>query len=109
LIKGSQKESAYKLYMDLIWATHRSRTACAKAQAAKIIRAEIIAAKPRVGGQFVKETKRAGPSVRTPAERAEKREEVLQSKFDKYTVETRNSIAELKAQHDNAVRCEKAA
>jgi hypothetical protein len=89
--------------MDLTWATHRSRTACAKAQAAKIIRAEIVAAKSRVGGQFVKETKRDGPSVRTPAERAEKREEVLQSKFDKYIVETRNQIAELKAQHANAL------
>jgi hypothetical protein len=92
--------------MDLTWAAHTSRTAFAKALAAKIVQANIVAAKPRLGGHFVKATKRAEPSEPssgTPAERAERQEEVLQSKFDKYIVETGTQIAKLKQQHAHAL------
>jgi hypothetical protein len=88
--------------MELAWAAHRSRTACAQVFAHKIARAEIkeeiLAAQPRAGGRF---TEFAPKQLleRPPAARAEKREEVFQSKFDKYVAETKDQMQAMAAQH----------
>jgi hypothetical protein len=80
-------------YMDFTWADHRSRTACAQSFAAKALRVEVTAAKPRKGGKF-KKTVGKTLAPRTPAERAERSEEVVQARFDKY-IQTRIAAAAL--------------
>jgi hypothetical protein len=88
--------------MEFTWAAQRSRSACAQNFTAKALRAEVIAAKPREQGRF----KKTGPSAtlppRAPAERAERREEVVQARFDKYIEDTRITIAAQEKKHYEA-------
>jgi hypothetical protein len=88
--------------MEFTWASYRCTCACAKAFAHSIarakIKAEILAEQPRLGGRFSKSAPKP-PLERTPAERAEKREEIIQSKFDKYVAETRDQTQALATQH----------
>lgn len=88
--------------MEFSWAAQRSRTAFAKTIAGRIVRAEKAAAQPQTLGRFMK----AAPTLlpeRTPAERAQRREEVLQSKFDNYVLESKEHIATLQSQHSQAL------
>jgi cell division protein ZapA (FtsZ GTPase activity inhibitor) len=88
--------------MEFTWAGQRSRTACATAIAGKVVRAERAAAQPRTLGRF----KKAAPTVlpdRSATERAQRREEVLQSRLDKQIAESREYIANLQTQHAQAL------
>jgi hypothetical protein len=88
--------------MEFQWAQQRSRTACAQHFASKIVRAEKAASQPRTLGRFVKTAPTLLPE-RTAAERAARREEVLQSRLDKHISESKERIAHLQAQHSQAL------
>jgi hypothetical protein len=86
--------------MDFYWAEQRSRSAIAIAR--KVVRTEKAEAQPRSLGRFTK----TAPTLlqdRSAAERARKREELLQTKFDEYISESIEQIATLQAQHSQAL------
>jgi hypothetical protein len=89
--------------MDFTWTSHRSRTACAQSFAAKALRAHVTAAKPQEAGRFIKTASVQLPP-RAPAERAERREEVIQARCDKYIEETKSRIATLQASQSQVVQ-----
>jgi hypothetical protein len=90
--------------MEFSWAAQKSRTTCAQISAARALRAEVTAPKPREQGRF----KKTGVSVelppRAPPERAERREEVIQARFDKYIENTRIAIAAQDKKHCEALQ-----
>jgi hypothetical protein len=88
--------------MEFSWAQQRSRSACANAIAGRIVRSERAEAQPRQLGRFVKSAPTLLPE-RTAAERAQRREEVLQLKLDKYIKESKEHIANMQAQHSQAL------
>jgi hypothetical protein len=85
----------------LTWGSRRGRSG---REGVLSIKSALAAAAPRVGGCFVAASvKKPGLPARAPAERAERREEVLQQRYDAVVATAKAELAASKAAHFSAV------